>query len=238
MRDGLLGALLVGVILLISGISYLDDIMNYPGAMSWERLAKEKAEDYRLKTELLLRKEEASLFDQGITEFVREAHLKKIKEKIETGRIKLSEYLAGINQWQSQHILMQHPAKFFILLLVSEWLLVAGIGCIIMFSWSRWFVFFSVLLALFWQSYLFIYERTIREALIKCDASIYPLLNISLEKTMTASALNAAFIQQAFYMFVFLGMIFYLNTRSGRKQFGQRKGKKTLAEFFSEKPYL
>ena len=235
MRDGLLGAMLVGVILLISGISYLDDIMNYPGAMGWERLAKEKAEDYRLKTELLLRKEEVSLFDQGITEFVREAHLKKLKEKIETGRIKLSEYLAGINQWQSQHILMQHPAKFFILLLVSEWLLVAGIGCIIMFSWSRWFVFLSILLALCWQSYLFIYERTIREALIKCDASMYSLLNIPLGKPPTSSASDAAFAQQALYTFIFLGLLFYLSTRAGRKQFGQRKDKKTLAEFFAGK---
>ena len=232
MREGMTGTMLVGLILILSGLSYLDNIINYAGPVNWEQIRSGKLEEYKLKTDLLIREENSNLLKQGIQPFLRDAQLKDLQGKNDAGKTNMGQCLEGVQRVHANYLFMRHPEKLFVFLFISEWLLVAGIGCVLLFPWSRRFVFLSLFLSFFWQTYLFLYDKAIREAFFSCDVQASQLLNTPMAQTVKTFPDPAA-LNQVLHTFIFLGLIVYLTSSRGRQQFSKKKPK-TLVELFSE----
>ena len=106
------------------------------------------------------------------------------------------------------YVLMMHPAKVFMHCFVALCLLVTGIGCYIL---SRGFIFAIVLLNYLWQTYIFLYEKTMVHILLNCEAQISSLLNLLSVKSPLLALLDERTLAYFLQMVLFFCLSYYLD---------------------------
>src|SRR5262245_48002174 len=149
MRRGSIGTVICGIILLISGLGYVDDIIGAVTPIRWDELLQKETMNYEFNSQKVLSRLNDDLFAGRISMSEWKYRQDVLNSNIEIGRQKIISCIEQLKDLETQYFLMSYPAKLFMYLIVAMWLCVAGIGFLLVFPWSRWFVFVSIFISYF-----------------------------------------------------------------------------------------
>ena len=221
-KKGAFGIFIIGIIFTISGLGYFSDIINYSADIDWEEFCAQKKDAYLIRAPYLLQKQDQELQKQGVLEFIRSEQYEQLSSNIQSGQKIIHRYCNKVRDLHNTYLLMQHPKKLFMLILVSLWLIVVGLGCTILFPWSRRFVGLTIFTSYCWRVYSFVFDRSINKLWQDCENEINDFLGIPFDLGFS-SAFNDQFIFLMLRTLIFLAVILYLNSSEGKKFFQKTK---------------
>ncbi len=221
-RSGGFGTIICGVILLISGVSYIDDIIGAVTPVPWEELQQKEILNYELNSQKVVSTINDDLFSGRISNPEWKYRRDVLLNNVEIGRQKIVSCIEQLKDLETQFFLMTHPAKLFMHLIVAMWLSVAGVGFLLAFPWSRWFVFVSIFMSYFWETYVYIYQKSVDQ--IFRLTQVYTDNLLGLPPTIkTSHFIDFNTQMEILHTFIFLGMLYYFCSESGRPLFREKE---------------
>jgi len=216
MKEASVGTMIVGVIFILTGIGYLNDIADSVLPTAWKGILSRELRFYDMKSYALQLQYEAHFQNQDLREDTREQNRQILLDNLEAGRRKILNWIEHWRNTETEYFLMTHPARLFMFLLVTMWLVVVGIGFLIVFPWRHWFVFVSIIINYFWQTYNFIYEKKLEGISFKYHNEINQILGMPLQ---SPAFQDQKLFFQILQTFICLGMLYYFSTESGKSLF-------------------
>ncbi len=222
MKKGSLGTILIGIILFISGINYWDDVAASVTPTDWQRLEEKEILEYQTNANQILYKINRD-YDFGTVSYEEwRYYTGEISKRIELGKRKIHVLVDNLKSIDTKFFLMSHPTKFFMYLIVASWLIVVGIGFTIVLPWKRWFIYLTMITAYLWQTYVYIYEKAVDRIFQTTQMEIHRLLSL-LAGLSAHNFLDVKTQVQILNTFIFLGMLYYFNSKAGEALFKERK---------------
>ncbi len=233
-QKGTIGTIIIGIILLISGITYLNDVVNSVGPTDWDGLRSRKLLEYEVNTQRLGRTLDKDYFKGRISKDQWLNQNEILKENIELGRDEIYLTIERLKNFEAVFFLMSHPVRLYIYLILSMWLIVAGIGFTIVFPWVKWFVYLSICISFFWQTYVYVYREKVEGLLAQSQININDLLGLA-AKVSHGYHPNLSTQLEMLHTFIFLGMLYYFSSETGQSLFRHSK-RNFLDDFLSNEP--
>lgn len=222
MNKARFGTLMIGVLLVSLGISFLDNIANSVAPTDWYSLLKKDSIVFEENADRILSQLDNSFINQGITENEWLADNKAIESRVQEGRRKIFYCIEELKNLEAIYFLMSYPAKLFLYESICMLILVVGLGLCIGFPWSMLFVLFSVCVSYLWQAYIYLFDQKVAETLFYYQEGIARQLNLPI-KTPVPSYLNLKTQLEVLYTIVFIGVVYYLCTAQVKEYFRARR---------------
>ncbi len=222
LKQGSVGTIIIGIIFILTGVTYLDNIVNSAAPIDWTKIVRQQLHDYDLKTQTIQAKKETEWITAGVSEKESAAMEAVLQKKIESGRDITFQAVKDAHNLNSQFLLLTHPIRLFVFLFVTMWLMVVGIGFLIIFPWARWFAFLSIMLNYAWVTYIFLYERNVEALFAKAGADVNKIFDIPPVPSLDWYE-DPHFLMQALQTFIFIGMVMYFMSPAGKEIFKEKR---------------
>ncbi len=234
MRKGTIGTIIIGIIFIITGVGYLDDIVASVNPVNWESLREKHLSDFDELAAKKIKLHEREMKNAGGDVW----ELGQVREddvllNINEAREKIILSIQELKNLETEYFLMTNPAKLFLNLIASAWLIVVGMGFIIVFPWARWFVYLSIFISYFWQTYNYLFQRSINEILESNQVNIQFLMDMP-AATSSMVILDPGTQNQVLFTFIFLGILYYFGSPVGQSLFKEPRKNTVLEELLKE----
>ena len=203
-------------------MSYFQDIINSVTPVHWDELQQKEISNYQYSSNKIIQNLNNDLFAGRVSKSEWQYRQDILLSNMEIGRQKIVSCIEQLKDLETQFFLLSYPARLFMFLIVSMWLCVAGIGFLLAFPWSRWFVFVSIFISYFWRTYVYVYQKSVDQIFRLTQLYTDNLLGI------TPAAKTTQFIDintqiEILQTFIFLGMLYYFCSEAGRPLFRENQ---------------
>lgn len=218
MKNGTIGTIIIGIILVLSAFIYLDRIVDSVLPTDWVRTQIREFRTYESNCYVLQLQNEEVYRKNGLQEYQKENERLLFQRKIEIARTKVYERVEKLKEITGQFFLLGHRLRLFMLFFVTFWLLLTGLGFLIIFPWSRWFVFLSVTVNYLWQIYIFLYDKKVADLYFNSQNEILKILELPPLKTIPFFQ-DSLFLTFSLETAIFVGIFYYFTSASGKSIF-------------------
>ena len=222
LKQGSIGTIIVGVIFILTGLTYLNNIVDNAIPFDWQKAQERELYNFEETAIKATLQQEDSFKAENFSFQANDRQRQVLQQHIESAREKIPKVMEAWQMLQVEYFFWGYPTVLIAFSVVTMWLLLVGVGFLIIFPWSRGFVFLSIFVNYFWQTYVFLYEKKVAEIFFNFHNAVNRSLNLPVP-TMGPWLEDIPTMVQILQSAIFIGMLAYFSSAAGRELFREQR---------------